>query len=190
MSEQEGNNDKDLDEIKRILRVYRRAKKVGVALFAIVVIGTLGYFAYNFIGNHIADNSCGPAPAAICKEASFTVYIPQANKLPVGYKLDTQSFSYGNQAVIYQINYGNNQHLAVSEEIKPSASDITAFYRQHMPLAFTSQTSSGTVTIGVINNEAVASLPTNTNTWILIAGPLDVSQATLKQTAQALTRVE
>lgn len=129
-----------------------------------------------------------PVPISVRKSVNFDVYYPDPKKLPAGYTLNIKSFEASNQAVVYSVSYGNNQHFVFTDQKEPSPTSIQGFYKAHMPLTISVNTNVGTAQIGVLNNETVVSLPTNTNAWILMTAPLNASQQAVRQVIGSMTK--
>jgi hypothetical protein len=108
------------------------------------------------------------------------------NDLPSGYVFNVQAISSSNQTVLYTVGYGHNQKLIFTEQDRPSDIAIKGFYSVHMPLYIPVDTSVGTAALGELNHETVISLPTNTNTWILMTAPLNADQSQLKKVVRSL----
>lgn len=160
-------------ELEQIRRSFRILKRIGFTLIGIALIAGIGWaaiIAYHHFGNH-KRLPPDPVPLAIRQSVNFDIYYPDPAKLPAGYHLDTRSFSSNNLAVVYRVNYGNGQKLVFSDQEKPSDGDIQQFYAKHMPLHINVSTSVGTAAIGIIGTKAVASLPTNSNSWLLVTAP-------------------
>ena len=175
-------------------RVLMRRRKVlllkklrYIQKYLVVITGAILLVAAALIFKSNIVSTYNPVPASIRESANFNVYYPNPNQLPLGYVLDTTSFESNNQAVLYTVSFGNNQHLIFTVQKKPSTSEIQGFYRVHLPLTISFKTNVGTAQIGVINNESIVSLPTNTNAWILMTAPLNANQAAIKQVLQSMT---
>jgi hypothetical protein len=146
-------------------------KKIAVIVtVAVLVIGT----AVGAILIYMSANS-SPVPKSIAKQVNFPVYYPDQKKLPVGYLLSKTSFKSPQPGVVvYAVNYGNGKHLVFSVQRKPSDDELAAFVKNYIPIHRQILTLSGTATIGSINNQTVASLPTDHNTWIIMTGPMSI----------------
>src|SRR5262249_43557189 len=93
-----------------------------------------------------------------------------------------------NQAIGYAVNYGSNQKLIFTIQVKPSDDEISDFYKDSIPLHINVDTSVGKAAIGVANNQTIVSLPTKDQSWVLIAAPTDVNQDQLKQVANSIRK--
>ena len=151
---------------------------LGIIVLAVIGVGFL-YF-------HQRSVTYDPVPLNVRTAVPFNIYVPDPAKLPAGYSLDTQSFSTGNDAVVYKIHGLNGQAIIVTVQQKPSNDAIQAFYKAHMPLSIPISTNVGSAALGALNSETVVSLPTSTNAWLLMTAPSDVNQAQLKQVTQAM----
>jgi hypothetical protein len=138
-------------------------------------------------GLSLTHHPYDPVPKNIRNAVKFNMYFPNPAQLPAGYNLDINSFSKSSQAVLYTVSYGSNSHLIFTVQRKPSSADIQGFYKNHLPLTIPIQTHVGTAALGVLQNETVISLPTNTNSWIIMTAPLNANQNTLKQVMKAIT---
>jgi hypothetical protein len=127
-----------------------------------------------------------PVPTNIRRVTAFNIYYPNQIELPADYRLDTNSFSSNSQAVEYTVSHGISQHLIFTVQAKPSEADIQGFYHNHLPLTIPIKTSVGNAALGILNNETVISLPTNTNSWILMTAPTNIQQTQLKQVIRAM----
>ncbi len=136
-----------------------------------------------------SNNTLSIVPANIKAAVNVPIYYPDPKKLPAGYTLDTNSFKKINdQAAGYVVTYDNGKRLVFTVQAKPSADEIDEFYKNQMPLHFSIDTGVGKAAVGVINNQTVASLPTNDKSWLLIAGPTDVNQDQLKQILKSIQK--
>jgi hypothetical protein len=155
----------------------RRLWLIFPVLCLILAAGAAGWYYKN--------RPTDPVPKNIKAAVSFPIYYPDQTKLPAGYSLDLFSFSTGQGAVIYKVNYDTHK-LIFTVQKKPSDAEISAFYKSNMPLHIDEKTDIGTAAIGVLNNQMVASLPTNSNAWILVTATKDADQNKLKQVLHSL----
>ncbi|MDB5182323.1 MAG: hypothetical protein JWO47_107 [Candidatus Saccharibacteria bacterium] len=173
--------------VKKPARTRKKAHgKLPVILAS--VFGTLlvlggGYGAWVFLHRVVS-----PVPKAIRASVNFPVYYPDQKKLPVGYTLDLHSFKNPHpNTLLYNVTYGNGKKLVFALQVKPSDDDIQSFYANLIPLRNKMDVPAGHAEIGAYNNggkidtQSVISLPTATNTWIIITGPGDIDQGQLKQ---------
>lgn len=152
-------------------------------MVTVALIGLIGVSAG--VAYYITHRSKNPVPLSVRQSVGFPVYYPDTKKLPDGYTFVADSFSASGQAVVYRINHGQD-HLVFTLQQKPSALDISNFYTAHMPLHLDFQTPSGTATLGVIGRQTVISLPTKSNTWILITAPTNMDQGQLEKVVQSI----
>lgn len=153
-----------------------------LAVLLILLAGGLGLF-------YIEHKNSSPIPTAITKSVNFPIYYPDPSKLPAGFNFDIASISSKNHVVVYKVTYGNNQELAFSLQVEPTASAISYFYSKYMPIHTNILTSIGTASIGAINTgqiSTLASIPTNGNTWVLINTYSKISQTKLQQVIAAI----
>lgn len=182
---------KDVDvypvELAHLRRTNLLYKRVFLIIFAIIIV--VGGSLIAIWAIHAAPNNkvSDPVPSDISHKIAFNIYFPDQAKLPAGYTLDTSSFSITKHILIYTVSFGNNQQLFFSVQPKPSANAIQSFYKTRMPITISVATDIGTAAIGVLNNETVGSLPTNTNAWVLVTAPLQVNQSQFKQVLRAMT---
>jgi hypothetical protein len=164
---------------------------IKAVVLIIIIIGVVGILTFvvipSFHGQKKAP-SPNPVPVSIQRKVNFPVYYPVQSKLPVGYTLNTSSFSVGNGAAVYAVSYNQGKKIVFAVQQKPSAVDIQGFYTTHMPLHSDVNTPVGTAAIGVINQQTVVSLPTKSNAWLLITAPLNINQKHLKQVVQAIVK--
>lgn len=166
-------------------RLFKRRKyKKFIFIFTIVILAGAGGVG----GWYYKNRTKSPVPTAIQQSINFPIYYPDSKKLPTGYSLDTGSFSKGQGAVIYKINYGKNQHIIVSVQQKPSDQAIKSFDTKYIPLHTDITTAIGTAKIGAIDTHAVVSLPTSGNSWLLMTAPSDINQNQLKQVIRSIKK--
>ena len=164
------SDENELIKIKNSLRLIKRIVSTFIVLLAIILIGALGIYFYHH-SSATKQVAVNPVPINIRGKVKFDVYFPVQSKLPNGYSLDINSFTANNVAVIYSVDFKSNIKLTFSIQQKPSPSDIQLFYSKYLPLHLIVNTPIGIGSIGVIGSQTVASLPTNTNSWVLITGP-------------------
>lgn len=167
-------------------RFIKKSVYIFSAVIAVLAIAT-GVILYFHSTGTQTDALSKLIPQTIRQQVPFNLYIPDPSKLPLGYTLNIQSFSYGNDALLYKIGYGENQNLIVTVQQKPSDAAIKQFYKVHMPLTIPIQTNVGDAALGVLNNETVVSLPTNTNAWLLMTAPFNANQSQVKRVIQTMT---
>lgn len=125
-------------------------------------------------------------PTTIRQSAPFTIYYPSPDKLPLGYTLDKDSFSANKDTVLYSVSYDKDQKIVFTLQKKPSSADLTTFYFNQMPLRHEVQLPIGKAAIGVLNNQTMASVPSNKDSWLIVTAPLSVDQDKLEQVLQTL----
>lgn len=151
----------------------------------VVILIALGIFLYLKVNNGLLPD---PIKSSVSKTLPYNIYYTDQKKLPSGYYLDPSSFQVTSDgAVTYNVNYGNNQTLYFSLEKKISSNQLNTFYTNYIPLHLTKSSPVGTATIGVIHNQTVVSIPTNTNTWIIITAPLNYDQKNLQQVLNSIS---
>ncbi|GEM_PF-625712 len=161
-----------------------KRKMLFIGFFCMLILVSIG--AGGWLLMH---RNTSPVPKKIQSAVSFTVYYPDQKKLPAGYVLDMNSFSSGQGAVVYTVNYGGKK-LFFSLQKKPTSLQIQGFYAKYLALHTSTQLAIGTATIGAINNgkqvRSLVSIPTSSNAWILITGPPDVNQDQLNRVLRAI----
>lgn len=172
----------ETDKLRKSHRIYR---PLAYSIIAVAII-CAGFLVVMHTLHHSSQLS-DPVPLAIRQRVSFKVYFPEPANLPPGYTLDTRSFAIVSNVILYTVTSNNNQHLFFSVQPKPSASALQNFYKSHMPLTISVSTSVGTAAIGVLNNETVGSLPTNTDAWVIVTAPLNMNQNQFKRILQSMT---
>lgn len=163
------DRDTSLPPPKRQVKKNRR-KLLAITCVTTVIIITAG------IGSWLYMNSVrSPVPKNISKQVNFPIYYPDQKKLPPGYTLSKSSFKSPQPgAVLYVVYYDKNQKLVFSVQQKPSDSDLAAFVKNYIPIHRQVLTLVGTATIGAIGKQTVVSLPTDSNTWIIVTAPANV----------------
>jgi hypothetical protein len=161
-----------------------------VVVLVIAVMATGAWLHWRHHQAHTLPKPASPVPAVVSRAVSFPVYYPDRAKLPVGYTLDLNSFKTPvKNGVTYSVSYGN-QKLVFSLQLKPSNNELESFKTNYIPLRIDYQTPIGLAEIGAYNNhgnvQTLISLPTKTNTWIIITGPYDTNQDKLKQVLSSL----
>jgi len=126
-----------------------------------------------------------PIPKSEANGLGFDIYYPSQKLLPAGYTLDKGSFVITNQVLIYSISYGN-QKIIFSDQMKPSSTQIQAFYTKILPLNTTIQTNIGLATIGAVNLRTVVSIPTNTNAWLIASTAGKINQNVLDNVLKSI----
>jgi hypothetical protein len=180
------------DVQKKSVRTRKRAHgKLFTVFFS--VFGTLLVLSGGYGGWFYLHRSVNPVPAKFRKDLTFTVFYPDKKKLPAGYVLDENSFSNPHDnTLLYRVTYGDGKKLTFALQVKPSADDIESFYANLIPLRNKMDVPAGHAEIGAYNNagkidtQSVVSLPTETNTWIIITGPADIDQGQLKQVLESI----
>jgi hypothetical protein len=133
--------------------------------------------------------SVGSVPERIQALVNFPIYYPNSQKLPAGYSLDKTSFtSPAKDVVLYTISYDQNKKMVFSLQTKPSDNDLKTFNNQRIPVHIEFQTKLGKAELGIIGSQAIVSLPTNDNVWIIVTGPQNLTQAQVAPIIESLIR--
>lgn len=176
--------------LTRQLSPLKKRKPLFWVPISLVVICLLGFGTYLVLGDNkkIALQDSSPVPATVRKSVSFPVYYPSPAKMPAGYTLDLHSFSATSQTVVYSVTYETNKKIAFTVQRKPSDDELKLFHTNQMPLRNEVKVAVGTATTGSLNNQTLASLPTNDQTWLLITAPIDIDQEQFRQVLRAINR--
>jgi hypothetical protein len=172
---------RQLSTKKKYSQTLHSSKKWLIAAStALLVVAACTVIAYT---HHASDNrhltsKKSPVPESIRNAAGYPISYPDPAKIPASFRLDATSFTSTEGATIYAI-YRGSEKLIFSEQAKPNDSVIQDFNTKQIPLHTTFKTAIGMATLGAINNQQVASIPTDTS-WIIVTGPGDLTQADLK----------
>lgn len=177
-----------------IIKGGRRIRKqaAGIISAASLLLALLGTSVWYIRTHNQAHATPSPIPAYITKAVSFPLYYPMQKDLPAGYRLDLNSFKHPVQnGVVYAVVNDRGQKLIFSLQPKPSEGDLQNFTSSYIPLHNTYQTPSGQALLGAYKTkegtETFVSLPTNSNTWIIVTAPYNIDQTQLKQVLSSLT---
>lgn len=154
----------------------------GVAIVIIVIVGSVIWFATRQPSGTLPY----PIPKSEAKQLGFDIYYPSQKLLPAGYTLNAGSFDTTNQVLIYSVSYGANQKIIFSDQAKPNSNQILQFVNDNIPLNTSLETNVGLATIGAIKTRAVISMPSNTDTWLIITAPGTINQAILNQVLKSI----
>jgi hypothetical protein len=159
----------------------KSVRSYGLSRRRIFLIATSGLLVILIAGLAVlsTSGSDNPIPNKFTSNLGFTAYYPSPSNLPSGYHLDKDSFNSPAKDVLVYTVSSSNTHLTVSLQNKPSSYDLAQFVKQHLALNTTLATSVGVATIGSLNDETVASLPTNKTTWIIVSSQNNVSKSVL-----------
>jgi hypothetical protein len=159
------------------------SKKFLFVASTLILIAMLGLTL--LVDHQKSDQSVvSPVPQNLTTSVSFPIYYPDPQKLPAGYSLDKTSFtSPTKNVVLYTVNYGQNKKLIFSLQPRPSDNDLKNFNTQRIPIHIEFQSNLGNAELGIIGNQAIVSLPTNDNLWIIVTGPQNLTE---KQVAPVL----
>jgi hypothetical protein len=183
-----------MQEEQIAVSTHRRSsgKWLAAGAFSIAIIAALivGGFIY-LSRKHMHQPPASPVPVALAQSVNFPIYYPVQAKLPAGYTLDLSSFKRPVQnGVSYSVSYSHSKKLVFSLQPKPSASELQNFTANYIPLHNSYQTPTGQALLGAYDTktgtETLVSLPTGSNTWIIITAPYDISQDQLKQVLSSL----
>lgn len=177
----------ELESMRTTHNLYNRAAYFIAGIILIVGVIWGGNLLYHRLSTH-SQLSSDPVPLTIRQDVGFSVYYPNPSKLPDGYTLDVHSFTNGNQVVEYTVSSPNNQKLVFSVQPKPSDTEIQSFHKKNLPLHTTVTTPVGAAIVGAISHQAVASLPTSGDAWVIITAPANIDQGELSQVLQAIQK--
>lgn len=135
----------------------------------------------------LINREASPIPQSIRKQVDFHIYYPDQAKLPQGYSFNASSVSASDQAIVYRIDHNDKQALAVTVQKKPSLDDLESFVKRQLPLNIKEDTPIGDATIGGIDKQLVVSLPSDTNSWLIITGKSNFDKKVLKQILNSFT---
>jgi hypothetical protein len=169
-------------------RKKNRSKLPTIILSVLGILIMLGGVAGGWLFLH---REISPIPKSLRNSVNFTVYYPDPKKLPTGYSLNVSSFQIAQKnGVLYYVTYDGDKKIAFSVQEKISDVDLQSFYTNYMPLHQDFATPAGKAQIGASSSsgaeKTLVSLPTNTNTWLLITAPLDINQDKLKQVLSSI----
>lgn len=181
--------DMDYSEISR--ENNRKILSVKLLVISGIVLIILGIGGFSILLSRQPANTLPlPVSSQIANKLSFNIYYPNQKLLPEGYFLDKSSFTVTNQVLIFSVSNSYNQQLIFSDQAKPSNSIIEEFYTRNIPLNTTLSTDIGLATIGAINTRTIVSIPTDTNTWIIVTAPGNISQENLIQVLRSIELAE
>jgi hypothetical protein len=159
---------------------------VVVIIIIIIVIGTFLLAAQ--ARRHMQSSLVNSAvPYGIRQRVDFTIYYPDNNKMPAGYRYNPSTLHATKNAADYAIDKDGTQLFAVTIQSKPSAAALQTFYTHNLPLSTIIVTPIGTANVGTINLQSVISLPTNGNSWLILTTPQPIQTATLTKILNAMT---
>jgi len=173
-----------MDELKETRPKHKMLTLYSIFSSLIIIIILIGLGVY-IIKQH--DNIYLPYPISkqAAEQLGFNIYYPNSKLLPSGYILNKGSFSSTSQVLIYSVSYGN-QKIVFSDQPKPTYNQLLSFVNNNIPLNTTFSTSVGTATIGAIKNQTVVSLPTNSDSWLIITSPESINQNDLDQVLSSI----
>lgn len=162
------------------IRKNKRLILILIGAILLILIGGFGTWFYVYKNSSLV-------PKSISQSVTFPVYYPNPKKLPKGYTLNLNSFKTPiKNGVTYTVSYGNGKKIVFSIQLKPSGSTIQTFVGNYMPLRTAYQTAVGEAEIGAYNLKTLVSLPTNSNSWIIITAPPNINQRQLEQVLSAI----
>ncbi len=178
------------DRSPRKIRRSSKNKWFFIFIASLIIIISLNIYGYRKIKVRpkVTISSVPEISQSLKQSVPFDIYYPDQNKLPKGYVLDKNSLSTSKHAVVYTIKFESNKKLVVTVQAKSSDKDISDFYAHTMPLHIDVNTPIGKATIGAINLKNVVSLPTKTNSWLIISVPADTNQDQLKNVLQSFKK--
>lgn len=127
-------------------------------------------------------------PKDIRKNIPFSIYYPDQSKLPKGYTLQKASFTSPDSGVVlYAVTFPRGKFVLSVQE-KPDKEELDSFTNQRLPVRYTLSTPNGRATVGVLGNQLVASLPTNSDSWVIVTSPQNTRQAEMRSLLNSLVR--
>ena len=158
-----------------------------VVLTVLVVAGLI------FAGQRLIGKPANVVPENIQKSAGFTVYFPDAAKLPAGFALDTGSFRLAQKGVVvFALTDSNKRSLVFSEQQQPSSDEINKFVSSYIPVNSTLQLGIGQARIGAYGNapdiRSTVSLPIHGGPWLIMTAPSQISHDDIVKVLRSLTR--
>ena len=177
--EMDHENPKPVREL-RIRLPGTRFLVVAAGLMAVVIIVVI-------LGLFLHGRSHDPLPAAIKKEANFTLYYPK--QLPPGFHFDEAKYDPSTKVVTYDYTNSAGNKIYFSLQPKPANFNFDAFNKKQLSGAHQIDTPVGTATIGILEQETVSSVVTD-KTWLLIGAGEKVSLDQLEQASKSLAAVK
>jgi hypothetical protein len=174
-------------------RKSKQLRFIWIIILLLIGAAAAGFWLHNRHTTTPMPAANSPVPKTLAQSVNFPIYYPDPKKLPAGYVLDSASFAKPvSQGIKYSVNYDKDQKMVFSLQPKPPAADLQNFNTNYIPLRIDYPTAVGQAEIGAYNNhgktESLISLPTKTNTWIIITAPYNIDQAKLKQVISSLRR--
>jgi hypothetical protein len=165
-----------------------------IALIAILAAAI--FFGTQYQKNHYSPAARAVAAAKKSGNIDFPVYYPEEAKMASGYTFDLSSIKQPQEGILlYEVDYSTGKKIIITEQKRPSDSEIQNFYANFIPIRVKMSTKFGTAEVGAhsINSKGspktVVSLPMNDSTagpWLLITAPYDVNQDQLRQVLNSL----
>jgi hypothetical protein len=161
-----------------------RKKLRWILVIPLLVLGVLLFGIVFFIRTH--SNEPNPIPEQILKQTTYPLYYP--SKAPASWHVDPASFNASDTVVIYTMQDGQAKFV-ISVQPLPSGFDFSAFKKK---FGDTDEfnTDVGTVLIGDLGNELIASIRTNDSSWILINTKDYTAKAKLADFTRYFTKVK
>lgn len=127
-----------------------------------------------------------PIPAAIVKQAGFTLFYP--SELPDTYKIDPESFDYRDARVSYSLTSPSKPKILVTIQAKPADYD-TEYFNQKLPGRSGLETPNGTAVIGQAGNSKLSSLISD-GAWVLISTSSQTPDKAFNQVTKSLSATD
>jgi hypothetical protein len=126
-----------------------------------------------------------PIPVDISRQALFDLYYP--SKLPAGYKVNPNSFTYQDSTVIFGATNTQGQNLAFTEQAAPAGFDFSQFYSSLKDPKKIDKVSYQVVTGEGDRGSRVVSVVAGT-TWIIITSKAPTDTDDIRALAAGLRR--
>jgi hypothetical protein len=138
------------------------------ALFAVVGCITVLLLAASVLAYKIFTASGTTLPTAIAQQVTFSVYLP--GKLPGNYTIDRNSFSTGEETLIFQATDTAGGIISFAEQPKPKKFNFNKFYLEKISNTKTHSNVPHASVSGVLkdNQTKLLSIVTD-DTWITVS---------------------
>ena len=134
-----------------------------------------------------------PIPPNIISAVPFTIYYPSSSTLPSQYSLSSSSIRVPAPGVVlFNVTYGINQNITISEEAQPADSVVSNFISSYIPLHNSFSTPIGSAVMGAYNDgksiRSVISLTVDKGPWVIATAPSNIDRYQFEQVIDSLTK--